>query len=120
MKDKLGRIVVSLPTFGNGRNRLGRFGIVFCKTVKESHQNAPFGLSCGNLRIERLRFIAGDVAKNVSGRRSSAAEVSFVLCRRAATRKYYRNRCQRDEELKAAGNGWNGFHRLQISTRSLS
>src|SRR5205823_11436001 len=93
---------------------LGRFRIVFCETVEERHDDATFGLARWYLRVQRLRFVAGDIAKNVSGRRSSAAEVSFVLCRRAATRKYYRNRYQRDDELNSAGDGRNGFHTFKL------
>src|SRR5207237_10719179 len=96
-------IVVGFPTVGNGRNVLRRFAIVFCETVEERHYDATFGLARGNLRVQRLRFVASDIAKNVSGRRSSAAEVDLVLCRRAATRNYYRNRHQRDDELNSAG-----------------
>src|SRR5207247_798651 len=120
VKDKLRGVVVSLPTFGQRGNRLRRFRIVFCETVEERHDDATFGLARWYLRVQRLRFIAGDIAKNVSGRRSSTAEVAVVLCRGAATRNCYRNRYQRDDELKAAGDGRKGFHRLQISTRSLS
>src|SRR2546427_9910510 len=103
MKDKLGGIVVSLPTFGNRGNRLRGFGIVFCEAVEERHDNAAFGLARGYLRIQRLRLVAGDIAKNISGRRSCTAEVDFVLCRRAATRNCYRNRYQRDDETNSAG-----------------
>src|SRR5437667_8039422 len=107
MKDKLGGIVVSLPTFGNRGNRLRGFPIVFCETVEERHDNATFGLARGYLRVQRLRFVAGDIAKNVSGRGSSTAEVDFVLCRRAATRNDYRNRHQRDDQLNSAGDSRN-------------
>src|SRR3954454_8677566 len=91
-------VLACFPSFGQRRDRLHCFGIVFDEAFKKRRVNSGIRLAIGNRRVERLGFAARDVPHYVVFRRYGKTKISTGrLC--GATRNEQTTQQTKDKQL---------------------